>query len=106
MPWERRGDRTDEYLQVLRTLWCEDPSSFSGSCYTLPPCNLHPKPVQEPHPPIHIGGESDRRPAAHRPRAGQGWHTFNRAPADLPDAVGAPRPSARPSRGEARADIR
>jgi probable F420-dependent oxidoreductase len=86
VPWERRGDRTDEYLQVLRALWCDDPSSFAGTHYTLPECNLHPKPVQDPHPPIHIGGESDaamRRVA----RAGQGWHTFNRAPADLPDAV-------------------
>ena len=84
--WERRGDRTDEYLQVLHALWCDDPSSFSGTYYTLPACNLHPKPVQDPHPPIHIGGESDaamRRVA----RVGQGWHTFNRAPADLPDAV-------------------
>jgi probable F420-dependent oxidoreductase len=86
VPWERRGERTDEYLEVLRALWCEDPSSFSGRHYTLPPCNLHPKPVQDPHPPIHIGGESEaamRRTA----RVGQGWHTFNRAPSDLPDAV-------------------
>ncbi len=86
VPWERRGARTDEYLEVLHALWCDDPSSFSGSYYTLPPCNLHPKPVQDPHPPIHIGGESDaalRRTA----RAGQGWHTFNRAPADVPDAL-------------------
>jgi probable F420-dependent oxidoreductase len=86
VPWERRGDRTDEYLQVLQTLWCEDPSSYSGRYYTLPPCNLHPKPVQNPHPPIHIGGESEaamRRTA----RVGQGWHTFNRAPSDVPDAL-------------------
>ena len=86
VPWERRGERTDEYLHVLRALWCEDPSSFSGTYYTLPPCNLHPKPVQVPHPPIHIGGESEaalRRTA----RVAQGWHTFNRAPADVPAAL-------------------
>jgi probable F420-dependent oxidoreductase len=86
VPWERRGDRTDEYLEVLHALWCDDPSSFSGAYYALPPCNFHPKPVQDPHPPLHIGGESEaamRRTA----RVGQGWHTFNRAPADLPDAV-------------------
>lgn len=87
VPWERRGDRTDEYIQVLHALWCEDPSSFTGTHYTLAPCNFHPKPVQNPHPPIHIGGESQaamRRAA----RSGQGWHTFNRAPADLPSALG------------------
>ena len=87
VPWPQRGARTDEYLQVLRALWCDDPSSFSGDHYVLPPCNLHPKPLQDPHPPVHIGGESEaalRRAA----RIGQGWHTFNRAPADLPDALG------------------
>ena len=86
VPWERRGERTDEYLQVLRALWCDDPSAFSGAYYSLPPCSLHPKPLQDPHPPVHIGGESEaalRRAA----RGGQGWHTFNRAPVDLPDAV-------------------
>jgi probable F420-dependent oxidoreductase len=82
VPWDRRGARTDDYLAVVKTLWCDDLSSFSGDFYTLAPCNQYPKPVQTPHPPIHIGGESDaalRRTA----RVGQGWHSFNRPPADL-----------------------
>jgi probable F420-dependent oxidoreductase len=82
VPWPRRGARTDEYLEVLRTLWCEDPSSFEGELYRLPPCSMFPKPLQDPHPPVHVGGESDaalRRVA----RTGQGWHTFNRLPDDL-----------------------
>ncbi|HLI74053.1 MAG TPA: TIGR03619 family F420-dependent LLM class oxidoreductase [Acidimicrobiales bacterium] len=85
--WDRRGARTDDYLGVLKALWCDDPSSFSGTFYELPECRFHPKPVQDPHPPIHIGGESDaalRRAA----RLGQGWHTFNRPPADLPPVLG------------------
>jgi probable F420-dependent oxidoreductase len=104
VPWGRRGERTDEYLDVLRTLWCDDPSSFSGAYYELPSCNFHPKPVQDPHPPVHIGGESEaamRRTA----RAGQGWHTFNRAPADLPDAV-AHLESLLAERGRERSEIR
>lgn len=82
VPWGQRGARTDDYLGVLKSLWCEDPSSFSGDFYTLAPCSQYPKPVQTPHPPVHIGGESDaalRRAA----RAAQGWHSFNRPPADL-----------------------
>jgi alkanesulfonate monooxygenase SsuD/methylene tetrahydromethanopterin reductase-like flavin-dependent oxidoreductase (luciferase family) len=35
VPWERRGARTDDYLGVLKSLWCEEPSSFSGEFYTL-----------------------------------------------------------------------
>ena len=83
VPWPARGKRTDEYLEVLRTLWCEDPSSYEGESYTLPPCSMFPKPVQTPYPPVHVGGESDaalRRTA----RVAQGWHTFNRLPEDLP----------------------
>jgi alkanesulfonate monooxygenase SsuD/methylene tetrahydromethanopterin reductase-like flavin-dependent oxidoreductase (luciferase family) len=66
----------------LKTLWCDDLSSFTGEFYSLAPCNQFPKPVQDPHPPIHIGGESDaalRRTA----RMAQGWHSFNRPPSDL-----------------------
>ena len=82
VPWERRGRRTDEYLEVLRTLWVDNPSSFHGETYDLGPCEMFPKPVQQPHPPVHIGGETAaalRRAA----RLGQGWHTFNRSPDEL-----------------------
>lgn len=85
VPWPRRGRRTDEYLSVLRALWCDPVSSYHGETYDLPECEMYPKPVQQPHPPIHIGGET---PAALRraARHGQGWHTFNRSPEEL--AVG------------------
>jgi probable F420-dependent oxidoreductase len=82
VPWAHRGRRTDEYLEVLRTLWVDDVSSFHGETYDLPPCEMFPKPVQQPHPPLHIGGET---PAALRRAAtrAQGWHTFNRSPDEL-----------------------
>jgi probable F420-dependent oxidoreductase len=82
VPWERRGVRTDEYIEVLRTLWCDETSSFEGETFHLPECEMFPKPIQQPHPPLHIGGETEaalRRVA----RAGQGWHTFNRSPEEL-----------------------
>jgi probable F420-dependent oxidoreductase len=86
VPWAHRGARTDEYIEVLRTLWCDDTSSFSGQTYTLPECEMFPKPIQQPHPPIHIGGETDA--ALQRvARAGQGWHTFNRSPAELAEGL-------------------
>lgn len=85
-PFAHRGARTDEYLQVMRSLWTEDPSAFEGEHYTLRECRMYPKPVQTPHPPIHVGGESRaalRRVARH----GQGWYTFNRAPEDLDEPL-------------------
>jgi probable F420-dependent oxidoreductase len=86
VPFDRRGRRTDEHLAVMRSLWCDEVSEFHGELYDLPPCRMYPKPVQSPHPPIHIGGESDaamRRVA----RLGQGWFSFDRLPADLPEPL-------------------
>jgi probable F420-dependent oxidoreductase len=87
VPFAKRGQRTDEYLAVMKSLWTEEVSSFSGELYDLPACSMYPKPVQAPHPPIHVGGESDaamRRVA----RDGQGWFSFNRLPADLAEPLG------------------
>ena len=85
-PFDHRGARTDEYLQVMRTLWTDDPSSFEGEHYQLRECRMYPKPIQTPHPPIHVGGESNaalRRVA----RYGQGWYSFNRKPDDLDEPL-------------------
>jgi probable F420-dependent oxidoreductase len=104
VPWAHRGARTDEYIEVLRTLWCDDTSSFAGETYTLPDCEMFPKPVQQPHPPIHIGGETDaalRRAA----RVGQGWHTFNRSPAELAQGLARLDPLLQRA-GRTRADLR
>jgi probable F420-dependent oxidoreductase len=88
VPWPQRGRRTDEYLEVLRTLWCDETSAYDGEFYSLRPCSMFPKPVQQPHPPIHIGGES-RAALARVARSGAGWHTFNRTPAQLAEPLGA-----------------
>ena len=87
MPFEHRGQRADEHLAVMKALWTDDVSEFHGELYDLPPCRMYPKPVQTPHPPIHVGGESDaamRRVA----RLGQGWFSFNRLPGDLAEPLG------------------
>jgi probable F420-dependent oxidoreductase len=86
VPWPQRGRRTDEYIEVLRTLWTDETSAFEGEFYSLNPCQMFPKPVQQPHPPLHIGGESHAA-LARVARAGQGWHTFNRPPEDLAEPL-------------------
>lgn len=85
VPFEARGRRTDDHLEILRTLWADDVSAYDGEVVSLPPCRLYPKPVQSP-PPIHIGGESDAA-LARVARYGQGWFTFDRLPADVPAQV-------------------
>lgn len=87
VPWAQRGRRTDEYLEVLATLWQDETSAFTGEYYSLEPCQMFPKPVQRPGPPIHVGGESTAA-LGRATRAGQGWHTFNRTPEELAEALG------------------
>jgi probable F420-dependent oxidoreductase len=81
-PFERRADRCREYLDVMKTLWTDPVSEYKGEFYELPACRQYPKPVQQPHPPIHFGGESD---AALRRVAdiGQGWYGFNVTPENV-----------------------
>ena len=74
----RRGARAEEYLAVLRTLWADEVSSFSGEFYTVPAGRQDPRPVQQPGPPVLLGGMS--RPAMERAgRLADGWITSSRA---------------------------
>jgi probable F420-dependent oxidoreductase len=76
VPWERRADRTRECIAVMKTLWCDEISSFKGEFYDLPECMQNPKPCQSPHPPLYFGGESE--PALRRvAELGQGWFGYN-----------------------------
>lgn len=86
VPWPKRAQRTREYLEVMRRLWCDEISEYHGELYDLQPCRQEPKPVQLPHPPIHFGGESDA--ALERVAdIGQGWYGFNLDPAELAKRV-------------------
>ncbi len=81
-PWERRGARTDEYVEVLRRLWCDEVSEFKGEFYAFEPCRMDPKPVQRPHPPLYFGGNSAA--ALDRvARLGDGWLALGQSPAAL-----------------------
>jgi probable F420-dependent oxidoreductase len=74
----RRGARAEEYLAVLRTLWADEVSSFSGDFYTIPAGRQDPKPAQKPGPQVLLGGMS--APAMERAgRMADGWITSSRA---------------------------
>ena len=56
VPFERRGERTDELLEAIIAIWTRDPVRFDGQFYQIPESKIGPKPVQQPHPPIHLAG--------------------------------------------------
>ena len=78
--WEDRGERSDEFLELITRLWTEPVACYRGKHFQLEPCRLDPKPVQKPHVPIIVGGHSPRalRRAA---EFGAGWYGFGLDPA-------------------------
>jgi len=55
-----RHEQADEFLLVLKELWTADQPEFTGKYYRVPRSIFLPKPLQKPHPPIWIGGNSRR----------------------------------------------
>ncbi len=67
-----RARRTDEALQILRSLWTQEETTFAGKYFKLDGVRLQPKPLRDDGIPINIGGRSDgalRRTA----RYGDAW---------------------------------
>ena len=59
---KERSERLAEALQLITALWGANPTaSFSGTYYRLRDAPFEPKPVQQPHPPILIGGIGETR---------------------------------------------
>ena len=80
--FKQRARLCDEYIDAMRALWSPGITEFSSESVQLTPCHFNPKPVQQPHPPIFYGGESDAalRRVAER---GQGWYGFDLSPEQL-----------------------
>ena len=86
VPWTDRAGRTEECIGVMKTLWCDELSSFQGKYFSFEAAYQNPKPVQRPHPPLIFGGES--RAALKRVATlGQGWFTFNVTPESLAQGI-------------------
>lgn len=67
-----RGALLDERIEAIKTLWTTEPAGYHGRYVDFESSYLRPKPVQHPHPPVYIGGDSDatvKRVIRHR----AGW---------------------------------
>ncbi|NKB55117.1 MAG: TIGR03619 family F420-dependent LLM class oxidoreductase [Alphaproteobacteria bacterium] len=81
-PFKDRGKRTDDGLAIVKKLWTEAKASHDSPYFSFTDTELGPKPVQRPHLPIYIGGNS---PAAMRrtARFADAWHPFKITPEGL-----------------------
>jgi probable F420-dependent oxidoreductase len=81
VPWQKRGTRMEEYIEVLRRLWLEEEATFNGEFVHLEAARCLPKPFGPSGIPIIVGGHS--KAAAERAgRLGDGFF-----PAALPERV-------------------
>lgn len=81
-PFAQRGKVTDEYIQLYKALCTQERVAFHGQYYQLPEIAFQPKPVQQPHPPVLVGGTTG--PALRRAaRLGDGWFSVNQDPPTL-----------------------
>ena len=72
-PYAERGAVGNEYLRAFKELWTSDNPSFEGEYCSFSNIAFAPKPVQQPHPPLWIGGESP--PALRRAaQLGDAWY--------------------------------
>jgi hypothetical protein len=79
VPYRQRGAQADDIIQVFKTLWTDEHPSFNGRFYTIPDVGFAPKPIQKPHPPIWVGGDS---PGAFKRTAtlADGWNATAKSP--------------------------
>jgi probable F420-dependent oxidoreductase len=85
-PFHKRGRQADEILRAFKALWTEDNPSLDGEFFRFRDIGFAPKPVQKPHPPIWVGGDSAgafRRVVT----LGDGWHATNKTPEQMAEAL-------------------
>ena len=82
VPMRQRGFLTDESIAVMKELWTSPQPSYHSRRWNFSDVRFSPKPLQKPHIPLWIGGDS---PAALRrtATAGDGWHPSSLSPEEF-----------------------
>ncbi len=86
VPFEKRGARADDYIGAMTRLWQDELATYAGEFVSFHEAVALPKPLQQPRPPIIVGGQSPgalRRAA----RLGDGWISWDLAADLVPPTV-------------------
>jgi probable F420-dependent oxidoreductase len=86
LDFRTRGRRVDEAIEVCKRLWTEEVVEHHGEFFDFDAVMFEPKPVQKPHPPVLVGGESAaalRRTARH----GDGWIGMGHTPESVAEPI-------------------
>ncbi len=83
-----RFDLFEEQVEVVVRTWTEEGFDHDGAHYTLRDQTALPKPLQQPHPPLILGGRAKRRGAALAARFATEYNTLDSSPAELRETRG------------------
>jgi probable F420-dependent oxidoreductase len=73
--FDSRNDLMDEYMRAMKAAWTGEDFSFEGTGYAAVGNRMRPAPVQKPHPPLLVGGNS-KRALRRTVELGDAWHPF------------------------------
>lgn len=74
--FDTRWKLVRERIEAMKAIWADDPAEYHGAFVDFDPIWSKPKPLQSPHPPIHVGGASPWGPRR-AARYGDGWMPIN-----------------------------
>ena len=80
--FDHRWTQTREAVAAMKELWTQDEAEYHGAYYNFPPVKCNPKPVQQPHPPVILGGLA-RRVLQRVAAWGDGWLPNRITPAEV-----------------------
>lgn len=58
--FSQRGARMEEALEILRLVWEDEGTSYAGRFWSFPTLTVHPRPVQQPRPPLWVAGVAEK----------------------------------------------
>ncbi len=76
----------DEACQVMLALWTQQRATFEGKHYRLREAYHEPKPIQQPHPPIWIGGSGPKRTLRITARYADVWNAAGGSPQEVAES--------------------
>jgi probable F420-dependent oxidoreductase len=77
LPFRERGRLSDDYIRAIKAAWASDVPEYTGAYVSFSGATFAPRPLQQPHPPIWVGGApgSISAPAVRRcAELGDAWH--------------------------------
>lgn len=75
-PIGKRLDMLGEAAQIIKGLWTQKRTTFKGRYYHVTDALHEPKPLQNPHPPLWVGGAGEKKTLRVVAESADGWNTF------------------------------